>query len=160
MRNSNVRLNSCAASTSLRASACRPSALAKGIEEYVEGKVESNDQGEFFVARQALPFGRPYGKLRIGDISGADLSALELFLGGTHLPEMSRLVCLDTETTGLAGGTGTCAFLIGIGAPRRRAVCGPAVFPARLPGGKGHPRRAGGGARSLRRRHHFQRQDV
>ena len=90
--------------------------VAKGIEEYVDGQVESNDQGEFFVASQALPFGRPYGKLRISDISGADLSALELFLGGTHLPEMSRLVCLDTETTGLAGGTGTCAWLIGLGA--------------------------------------------
>ena len=92
--------------------------VAKSIEEYVEGTIEKNDWGEFFLATQALPFGRPYGKLRIGDISGADLSALELFLGGTHLPEMSRLVCLDTETTGLAGGTGTCAFLIGIGAPQ------------------------------------------
>ena len=90
---------------------------AKGIEEYVDGKVESNVHGEFFVARQALPFGRPYGKLRISDISAADLSALDLFMGGTRLPEMSRLVCLDTETTGLAGGTGTCAFLIGLGAP-------------------------------------------
>ena len=66
--------------------------VAKSIEEYVEGTIEKNDWGEFFLATQALPFGRPYGKLRIGDISGADLSALELFLGGTHLPEMSRLV--------------------------------------------------------------------
>ena len=32
------------------------------------------------------------------------------------MPDISRLVFLDTETTGLAGGTGTCAFLIGIGA--------------------------------------------
>ena len=31
------------------------------------------------------------------------------------MPDASRLVFLDTETTGLAGGTGTCAFLIGIG---------------------------------------------
>jgi tetratricopeptide (TPR) repeat protein len=31
------------------------------------------------------------------------------------LPAPERLVYLDTETTGLAGGTGTCAFLIGIG---------------------------------------------
>ena len=92
--------------------------VAKSIEEYVEGTIEKNDWGEFFLATQALPFGRPYGKLRIGDISSADLSALELFLAGARLPEMSRLVCLDTETTGLAGGTGTCAFLIGLGAPQ------------------------------------------
>jgi tetratricopeptide (TPR) repeat protein len=31
------------------------------------------------------------------------------------MPDASRLLFLDTETTGLAGGTGTCAFLIGIG---------------------------------------------
>ncbi len=104
-----------------------------GIEEYVDGQVERNPRGEFFLARQALPFGRPYGKLRIGDFWTADLSPLNLFLAGATrrvvptlsatwwlenpvLPETSELVYLDTETTGLAGGTGTCAFLIGIGA--------------------------------------------
>ncbi len=88
----------------------------KGIEEYVEGEVAKNPHGEFFLARDEFPFGRPYGKLRIGDLAGADLNPLNLFLGGTALPEVGRLVFLDTETTGLAGGTGTCAFLIGIGA--------------------------------------------
>src|SRR5579859_3798690 len=90
--------------------------MPKGIEAYVDGRVESNGHGEFFVARQALPFGRPYGKVRIGDFSTADLHPLNLFLGSTGLPETSRLMFLDTETTGLAGGTGTCAFLIGVGA--------------------------------------------
>jgi uncharacterized protein len=89
---------------------------AKGVDEYVEGQVERNPAGEFFLARQALPFGRPYGRLRIGDVCAADLSPLSLFFDGTALPDPSRLVYLDTETTGLAGGTGTCAFLIGIGA--------------------------------------------
>ena len=88
---------------------------AKGIEEYVEGVIEKNDLGEYFVARQAFPFGRPYGKLRIGDISAADLGPLNLLFPQTALPAPERLVYLDTETTGLAGGTGTCAFLIGIG---------------------------------------------
>jgi uncharacterized protein len=88
---------------------------AKGIEEYVEGVLEKNDLGEYFIARQAFPFGRPYGKLRIGDISVADLSPLNLLFPQASLPSPERLVYLDTETTGLAGGTGTCAFLIGIG---------------------------------------------
>jgi uncharacterized protein len=88
---------------------------AKGIEHYVDGVVEAGGRGEFFCARQAFPFGRPYGKLRIGDISTAELSPLEIFLAGTALPEAARLAYLDTETTGLAGGTGTCAFLIGVG---------------------------------------------
>jgi len=150
---------------------------AKGIEEYVDGDVVENAFGQFFRARQSFPFGRPYGKLRLGDVATADLSSLNVFLAAedtSHspegrrqkaddrsreglgderpalqsssqpqiqnrksnipeirseskiqnqkskieppLPEPSRLVFLDTETTGLAGGTGTCAFLIGIGA--------------------------------------------
>jgi uncharacterized protein YprB with RNaseH-like and TPR domain len=89
--------------------------VAKGIEEYVEGVLEKNDLGEYFVARQAFPFGRPYGKLRISDISVADLSPLNMLFPQATLPAPERLIYLDTETTGLAGGTGTCAFLIGIG---------------------------------------------
>ena len=91
-----------------------------GIEHYVEGSVQSNRLGEYFVARQALPFGRPYGRLRVGDVSVADLSTLGIFLrgglDGGGLPDPAELIYLDTETTGLAGGTGTCAFLIGVGA--------------------------------------------
>jgi hypothetical protein len=89
--------------------------VAKGIEEYVEGTFTKNDFGEYFLARQAFPFGRPYGKLRIGDISTADLTPLNLLFPQAALPAPDRLVYLDTETTGLAGGTGTCAFLIGVG---------------------------------------------
>jgi hypothetical protein len=89
--------------------------VAKGIEEYVEGVLARNDWGEYFLARQAFPFGRPYGKLRIGDIAMADLKPLNLLFPQAAMPAPERLVFLDTETTGLAGGTGTCAFLIGIG---------------------------------------------
>jgi uncharacterized protein len=96
----------------------------RGIEEVVEGRAERNEAGEFFLARQALPFGRPYGNCRIGDIAAASLEALGIFLGSNStgagllaktLAEPERLVYLDTETTGLAGGTGTLAFLIGVG---------------------------------------------
>lgn len=89
---------------------------AHSIEQYVEGRTEKNAWGEFFLASQSLPFGRPYGKMRIADVSSADLSPLDLFLQDSKLPETSRLVYLDTETTGLVDGAGTCAFLIGIGA--------------------------------------------
>ncbi len=93
-----------------------------GIERYVDGEVRRNDWGEFFLAQQALPFGRPYGKYRIGEVSTADLSGLDIFLAGSKLPAVSSTVFLDTETTGLAGGTGTCAFLIGIAAAEGSAL--------------------------------------
>ncbi len=88
----------------------------RGVEESVEGRVESNAFGGFFLARQALPFGRPYGKLRISDLAACDLAPLDILLEGRSLGTASEIVYLDTETTGLAGGTGTLAFLIGLGA--------------------------------------------
>ena len=88
----------------------------RSIEEYVDGRVETNDWGEIFLAQQTLPFGRPYGSYRIGDFSTADLSPLSVLFNEIPIPEPSQLVYLDTETTGLAGGTGTCAFLIGLAA--------------------------------------------
>ena len=90
--------------------------MPHGVEHYVDGEVCSNDRGEYFLASQLLPFGRPYGKYCVGDVALADLTPLELFVQGASVPPASSVVYLDTETTGLAGGTGTCAFLIGIGA--------------------------------------------
>ena len=85
------------------------------IEACVEGRALQNGGGECFLAEQVLPFGRPYGRTRIGEIAWAELGPLNLFLAGASLPPASSIVYLDTETTGLAGGTGTCAFLIGVG---------------------------------------------
>ena len=89
--------------------------VPRGIDAYVEGQVSTNDWGGYFSTRQALPFGRPYGKLRIGELSTADFKPLELFLENAAMPATSGLVYLDTETTGLVGERGACAFLVGIG---------------------------------------------
>jgi uncharacterized protein len=47
----------------------------------------------------------------ISKISGL----VSLLRGGQTVSELGQVVFLDTETTGLSGGTGTYAFLIGIG---------------------------------------------
>src|ERR1019366_7164468 len=52
--------------------------------------------------------------------STADFSPLNLFVGAGALPLPEEVVYLDTETTGLVGGTGTCAFLIGLGMAESR----------------------------------------
>ena len=57
------------------------------------------------------------------------------------MPDPSRLIFLDTETTGLAGGTGTCAFLIGIGNVEGMKFV--VRHYAGLSGRKGHARGAG-----------------
>ncbi len=89
--------------------------VAKSIDEYVDGRVGQHAYGECFLAEETLPLGRPYGKMRIGDIATSVLSPLGMFLAHQTLPEASRLVFLDTETTGLADDSGACAFLIGLG---------------------------------------------
>ena len=108
----------------LRPAAARPTPPlrrgAKGriedINDLIDGRLVRNRRGEFFAAEQRLPFGRPYGRARIGGIASADFSTLKLlFEGQGGLPDVSRWVFLDTETTGLAGGAGTLAFLVGLG---------------------------------------------
>jgi uncharacterized protein YprB with RNaseH-like and TPR domain len=43
------------------------------------------------------------------------LSLLKLLIGEDLECELSRIAVIDTETTGLSGGTGTYAFLVGVG---------------------------------------------
>ncbi len=59
---------------------------------------------------------RQHGSADIGALSDLPRDLLEALSGGTiprACPE--EWAFLDTETTGLAGGTGTCAFLVGVG---------------------------------------------
>ena len=63
-----------------------------------------------------------------------------------RLRPRGRAVFLDTETTGLAGGTGTAAFLVGVGLRGGRPLPRPPVLHARLPRGGRAPARPGRGA--------------
>jgi uncharacterized protein YprB with RNaseH-like and TPR domain len=73
--------------------------------------------GPFFRRRTVFPLDATYGPCRLGDFLGlrpdtAAALARAPELGGVAL---DRTLFLDTETTGLAGGTGTYAFLVGLG---------------------------------------------
>lgn len=59
---------------------------------------------------RALPFGTSQGRETLDKRA---LHAFVFFAPGT-LPRPGEVVFLDTETTGLAGGTGTVAFLVGL----------------------------------------------
>lgn len=87
------------------------------LEALVEGEVLETAHGTFFRRRTVYTLDTRYGSCRLGDFLGlnADTAAA---LG--RVPELGevglqRTLFLDTETTGLAGGTGTYAFLIGLG---------------------------------------------
>ncbi|MFN8421938.1 MAG: hypothetical protein U0470_00620 [Anaerolineae bacterium] len=62
----------------------------------------------------------PHGGEALGAIHGVDAGALVELAGDPRLAgiDLANAAFLDTETTGLMGGTGTYAFLIGTGASR------------------------------------------
>jgi uncharacterized protein YprB with RNaseH-like and TPR domain len=81
-----------------------------------EGHTESTPLGSHYVIRTAYFHDYFHGKVRLGRFSSADLQSLmTLMREKGNVPERSRIVFLDTETTGIQGGTGMCPFLVGIG---------------------------------------------
>jgi uncharacterized protein YprB with RNaseH-like and TPR domain len=95
-----------------------PSAVAPvPLEELVAGMRRENERGELFVIDTSVHLEERHGDVplsRCRTISPDTVSVLsaEPDLAGFDLREA---VFLDTETTGLAGGAGTAAFLIGAG---------------------------------------------
>jgi uncharacterized protein len=76
-----------------------------------------NDHGTFFRRRLVLGIDERYGDCRIGDFLwlNAESAAVLARNPGLAATSLERMLFLDTETTGLAGGTGTYAFLVGLG---------------------------------------------
>jgi hypothetical protein len=87
------------------------------LEELVQGCLERNERGEFFLIEESLPLDAFHGDVplsRLHAVSPETVRILEAAPDGDPF-DLSGAVFLDTETTGLAGGTGTTAFLIGVG---------------------------------------------
>ena len=102
----------------------KPRRRARPIEALLPGEVQHTEHGPFFLYRESHPLDFQHGAHRLGDLlrhspeSAARLARDERLSG----VEFERLAFIDTETTGLAGGTGTYAFLVGVG------VLGPQGF--------------------------------
>ena len=85
------------------------------IENVVPGRAYATQFGETFVVETTYPPEYRHGQAALS--LNASLATIAAWVNEPRLAqgEPSRLVFLDTETTGLAGGTGTFAFLIGLG---------------------------------------------
>src|SRR6478609_5492629 len=87
------------------------------IEEFLSGEVVSTPLGEHFETERIWERHRRHGSIDISDLFDLPEDLLEgLSEGGIPRAHPVKWAFLDTETTGLAGGTGTYAFLIGVGA--------------------------------------------
>ena len=86
------------------------------IHELLSGEVVTTPLGQHFETERIWENHRRHGSVYVSDLLELPEDLLEPLSGGAipnALP--TRWAFLDTETTGLAGGTGTYAFLIGVG---------------------------------------------
>lgn len=90
---------------------------AAKIEALVDGQVMLTSHGQFFLRRTSVSLDTYYGNCRLGDFLHLERQAAAALSRSPGLAEVipERMLFLDTETTGLAGGTGTHAFLVGLG---------------------------------------------
>lgn len=101
----------------LPASTPPPPAQTGGfLEDLISGETVETSHGKHFETEQFYPVGRRHGSFDISDLSLLHPGLLDALSNGAipHAPP-ETWAFLDTETTGLAGGSGTYAFLIGVG---------------------------------------------
>ncbi|MDP2872992.1 MAG: ribonuclease H-like domain-containing protein [Bacillota bacterium] len=87
------------------------------IESAVHGTVLDTARGSCFLSDSVLPSSHRHGRWPLAlalELRGDELDWLS-FPTGAGCACLDRAVFVDVETTGLAGGTGTIPFLIGLG---------------------------------------------
>ncbi len=87
------------------------------IEELVDGQFLSTPYGEVFATRETYGSGHRHGGTLLGELLEVPHYPAHLITKDERLKDIdfARTIFLDTETTGLAGGTGTYAFMVGVG---------------------------------------------
>lgn len=87
------------------------------IEDLISGEVVRTPLGEHFETERLWERHRRHGSMDISELAELPEDLLDALSDGVIARSLpGRWAFLDTETTGLAGGTGTYAFLVGVGA--------------------------------------------
>jgi hypothetical protein len=81
------------------------------------GAEARNKQGAYQLIEVRYPLHQAHGQLTFGDLLGRSTATAARLARQPALAEcgLQDLAFIDTETTGLAGGAGTLAFLVGVG---------------------------------------------
>jgi uncharacterized protein len=87
------------------------------LEDVVAGEEARMPYGNFFLSRCTLNANNTHGHWQIHEFARPSMKAAAFLIGSKAYEDLSIAggLFLDTETTGLAGGTGTFPFLIGLG---------------------------------------------
>jgi uncharacterized protein YprB with RNaseH-like and TPR domain len=95
----------------------QPRRRGPAIQELLAGEIVDTEQGSFFLVREIHSLDHDHGHHTLAELlahapQGPALLARDERLAGV---DFQRMAFVDTETTGLAGGSGTYAFLVGVG---------------------------------------------
>jgi hypothetical protein len=94
----------------------RPEPERIAVEDWLDGEEIETGAGRHYVTYRTWERHRRHGSMDIASLADLPHDLLEAVSEGTVSPAPPGRWCfLDTETTGLAGGSGTYAFLIGVG---------------------------------------------
>jgi uncharacterized protein len=87
------------------------------VADVLGGRIVANSFGRALVIDRRYESDRYHGAYRIGDCELRDGEALRLLDPGLAAPDGcgTKALFIDLETTGLSGGAGTVAFLVGCG---------------------------------------------
>lgn len=87
------------------------------IGQCVEGKIIGDEDNGFYLVRNDFPLSTPHGITTLGSALNASAQHIAFSASDEELGDFDprKAVFVDTETTGLMGGAGTVAFLIGVG---------------------------------------------
>jgi hypothetical protein len=87
------------------------------IEQLVKGEIVSTPDGETFQVKEYFPSHFRCGEMTLGEILNIPTYPAHLLSKDERLKELDlqKTLFLDTETTGLTGGTGTFVFMVGLG---------------------------------------------
>ncbi len=90
---------------------------AVALEDLVPGRRVANAHGEFFLVESDQHLEACHGDVALSRFHAVLPETVGVLTGERELAgfDLTRAVFLDTETTGLAGGAGTAAFLVGVG---------------------------------------------
>ncbi len=87
------------------------------IDKVVPGEVIGSEDSGFYQVTETFPLDTPQGSMPLGAVLEVSGDHIALSAADDELLEFDprKAIFVDTETSGLAGGTGTVAFLVGVG---------------------------------------------
>jgi uncharacterized protein YprB with RNaseH-like and TPR domain len=91
--------------------------LNRAVDTVLEATTVKTPFGEHLIVEKAYPCSYMHGEIKLDSVFNVSGEILKLIAKNCDYEgfDFSQAVFIDTETTGLAGGTGTLAFLTGAG---------------------------------------------